>query len=71
MAESRDRTRVVFEHRHLERYGEQAERMRAILDRPQADEAVLASIPRRCDNLEDQTAWQSGLSGDDERARTP
>lgn len=41
VAESRRRTRVVFEHRHLERYGDQAERMRSILDRPGAAEAVL------------------------------
>jgi DNA-binding transcriptional ArsR family regulator/uncharacterized protein YndB with AHSA1/START domain len=41
MAESRRRTRVVFEHRHLERYGDQAERMRTILDRPTGAESVL------------------------------
>jgi DNA-binding transcriptional ArsR family regulator/uncharacterized protein YndB with AHSA1/START domain len=34
LAEAADRTRLEFEHRHLERYGEQAERMRAILDGP-------------------------------------
>jgi uncharacterized protein YndB with AHSA1/START domain len=41
VAEGRRRTRIVFEHRHLERYGEQAARMRAILDRPNGAEAVL------------------------------
>jgi uncharacterized protein YndB with AHSA1/START domain len=41
VAESRRRTRVVFEHRHLERYGDQAERMRSILDRPNGAESVL------------------------------
>lgn len=41
IAEGGDRTRIVFEHRHLERYGEQGERMRAVLDRPNAAEAVL------------------------------
>jgi hypothetical protein len=30
VAESRRRTRVVFEQRHLERYGDQAERMRSM-----------------------------------------
>ena len=39
--EGRERTRVVYEHRHLERYGEQAERMRTVLARPKAAEAVL------------------------------
>jgi uncharacterized protein YndB with AHSA1/START domain len=41
LPEGRDRTRVVYEHRHLERYGKRAERMRAGLDRPNAAEAVL------------------------------
>jgi DNA-binding transcriptional ArsR family regulator/uncharacterized protein YndB with AHSA1/START domain len=45
-AESPGRTRVVFEHRHLERYGDQAERMRAILDRPHAAQAVLQAFQR-------------------------
>ena len=44
LAESRDRTRVVFEHRHLVRYRDQGERMRAILDRPTADEAILQAF---------------------------
>ncbi len=39
VAESRRRTRIVLEHRHLERYGDQAERMRSIVDRP--NEALL------------------------------
>jgi len=34
LAEAPDATRLEFEHRHLERYGEQAERMRTILDGP-------------------------------------
>jgi DNA-binding transcriptional ArsR family regulator/uncharacterized protein YndB with AHSA1/START domain len=41
LPEGRDRTRVVYEHRHLERYGERAERMRTVLVRPKAAEAVL------------------------------
>lgn len=49
-AEGRDRTRVVYEHRHLERYGDRGEQMRAVLDRPGAAEAVLV-------------AFQSALSG--------
>jgi uncharacterized protein YndB with AHSA1/START domain len=44
LPEGRDRTRVVYEHRHLERYGEQAERMQTILDRPKAAEAVLRAF---------------------------
>jgi DNA-binding transcriptional ArsR family regulator/uncharacterized protein YndB with AHSA1/START domain len=44
LAEGRDRTRVVYEHRHLERYGDQAERMHAVLDRPNAAEAVLRAF---------------------------
>jgi DNA-binding transcriptional ArsR family regulator len=34
LAEAPDRTRLEFEHRHLERYGAQAEHMRAVLDGP-------------------------------------
>lgn len=34
LAEAPDRTRLEFEHRHLERYGDQAERMRSVLDGP-------------------------------------
>jgi DNA-binding transcriptional ArsR family regulator/uncharacterized protein YndB with AHSA1/START domain len=41
LAETRRRTRIVFEHRHLERYGDQAERMRSIIDRPNGAETVL------------------------------
>ena len=44
VAEGRNRTRLVYEHRHLERYGDRAERMRAALDRPGAGEAVLAAF---------------------------
>lgn len=44
LPEGRDRTRVVYEHRHLERYGEHAERMRTSLDRPKAGEAVLRAF---------------------------
>src|SRR6266540_3627402 len=32
---------LAYEHRHLEHYGEHAEQMRTILDRPKAAEAVL------------------------------
>jgi hypothetical protein len=34
LAEAPDRTRLEFEHRHLERYGAHAERMRSVLDGP-------------------------------------
>jgi DNA-binding transcriptional ArsR family regulator/uncharacterized protein YndB with AHSA1/START domain len=38
---SRQRTRVEFEHRHLERYAEQTERMRSVLDAPSGAAGVL------------------------------
>ena len=44
LAEGPGRTRVLFEPRHLERYGEQSERMRAVLDRSSAVEAVLRAF---------------------------
>ena len=42
-AEAGGRTRVDFEHRHLERYADQAERMRAVLDGPGGAAGVLAA----------------------------
>jgi predicted enzyme related to lactoylglutathione lyase len=45
----------VFEHRHLERYGERAEPMRAILDRPDGAEGVLRAFGA---SVADQTAGQ-------------
>ena len=44
IGEATDRTRVVFEHRHLERYRDRAEPMRAILDRPNGAEGVLRAF---------------------------
>ena len=44
LSEGQNRTRVVFEHRHLERYGYDAERMCAGLDKPNAAEAVLRAF---------------------------
>ena len=41
LAEAPDRTRLEYEHRHLERYGEQAERMRMGLDAPNASQVVV------------------------------
>ena len=41
LPEGPTRTRVVYEHRHLERYGEHADRMRAALERPNAVQATL------------------------------
>jgi DNA-binding transcriptional ArsR family regulator len=41
LAEAPDRTRLEYEHRHLERYGEHAERMRAGLEAPNAAQAVV------------------------------
>ena len=45
--ETRNRTRVVYEHRHLERYGDEAEAMRAALERPNAAEATLRAFADR------------------------
>jgi DNA-binding transcriptional ArsR family regulator len=42
-AEAAGRTRVDFMHRRLERYGDEAERMRAVLDRPTGATAVLTA----------------------------
>jgi len=47
LAESQHRTRIEFEHRHLERYAEQAERMRAILDAPEGAVGVLRAYAAR------------------------
>jgi DNA-binding transcriptional ArsR family regulator/uncharacterized protein YndB with AHSA1/START domain len=47
LAESPQRTRVEFEHRHLERYGEQAERMRSSLDAPGGAAGVLGAYAAR------------------------
>jgi uncharacterized protein YndB with AHSA1/START domain len=47
LAESQRRTRIEFEHRHLERYGEQAERMRSILDAPGGAAGVLRAYAAR------------------------
>lgn len=47
LAETRNRTRILFEHRHLERYGDQAEQMRATLERPKAAEAVVRAFADR------------------------
>jgi DNA-binding transcriptional ArsR family regulator/uncharacterized protein YndB with AHSA1/START domain len=44
IAEADNRTRLVYEHRHLERYADQAEQMRTALDRPPAAEAVLLAF---------------------------
>ena len=44
IAEADNRTRLVYEHRHLERYADQAEQMRTALDRPAAAEAVLLAF---------------------------
>src|SRR5512146_478472 len=47
LAESQHRTRIEFEHRHLERYGAQAERMRSILDAPEGADGVLRAYATR------------------------
>jgi DNA-binding transcriptional ArsR family regulator/uncharacterized protein YndB with AHSA1/START domain len=45
-AEADSRTRLVYEHRHLERYADRADQMRAALDRPAAAEAVLRAFQK-------------------------
>lgn len=51
LAEAADRTRLEFEHRHLEWYGDQAEQMRAVLDGPTGSVGVVnayaAAVGRR------------------------
>jgi len=47
LAESQHRTRIEFEHRHLERYGEQAERMRSVLDAPEGAAGILRAYAAR------------------------
>jgi DNA-binding transcriptional ArsR family regulator/uncharacterized protein YndB with AHSA1/START domain len=44
LPEGRVCTRVVYEHRHLERYGDRGERMRKALERPGAAAAVLHAL---------------------------
>jgi DNA-binding transcriptional ArsR family regulator/uncharacterized protein YndB with AHSA1/START domain len=47
LSESPQRTRIDFEHRHLERYGAQAEPMRSVLDAPEGAAAVLRAYATR------------------------
>jgi DNA-binding transcriptional ArsR family regulator/uncharacterized protein YndB with AHSA1/START domain len=47
LVESEQRTRIEFEHRHLERYGEQAGRMRSALDAPDGAAGVLRAYAAR------------------------
>jgi DNA-binding transcriptional ArsR family regulator/uncharacterized protein YndB with AHSA1/START domain len=44
ITEGRNRTRLIYEHRHLERYANQAEQMRTALERPGAAAAVLVAF---------------------------
>ena len=44
IAEGRERTRVVLEHRRLERYGDKAETMRAVFDSENAWSGVLRAF---------------------------
>jgi DNA-binding transcriptional ArsR family regulator/uncharacterized protein YndB with AHSA1/START domain len=43
LAEAQDWTRLEFEHRHLERYGEHAERMRSSLEGPNGAAGVVSA----------------------------
>lgn len=56
LAESQHRTRIEFEHRHLERYGEQAERMRSILDAPEGAAGVLRAYAARLAEAQGEAA---------------
>src|SRR5262249_11911191 len=60
LPEGRLRTRVVYEHRHLERYGNHAERMYEGLDRPKAAEAVLRTFARFAAGTSVPQAGQAG-----------
>ncbi len=42
--ETQRRTRIILEHRHIERYGAAAEHMRDVLDRPTGAAAVLIAL---------------------------
>jgi uncharacterized protein YndB with AHSA1/START domain len=44
--EGATRTRVVLEHRKLERYGDKAEMMRALFDKPDAWQGILEAFAR-------------------------
>jgi DNA-binding transcriptional ArsR family regulator/uncharacterized protein YndB with AHSA1/START domain len=55
LAETPRRTRVEFEHRHLERYGDQAERMRSILDAPGGAVGVLHAFAARIEEAQNQS----------------
>ncbi|HSN21855.1 MAG TPA: SRPBCC family protein [Usitatibacter sp.] len=46
VAEAAERTRVVLEHRKLERYGDKAEMMRALFDSPNAWSGILEEFAR-------------------------
>ena len=46
VAEDRERTRVVLEHRKLDRYGDKAEMMRAMLDGEGAWMELLAALAK-------------------------
>ncbi|HEX5156613.1 MAG TPA: metalloregulator ArsR/SmtB family transcription factor [Ktedonobacterales bacterium] len=56
LAESQHRTRVEFEHRHLERYGEQAEHMRSVLDARGGAAGVLQAYATRLKEVLAQTS---------------
>ena len=50
IAETTKRTRVELEHRCLERYGDQAEKMRALFDKPDAWAATLGHMRDYAEN---------------------
>jgi len=50
IAESKERTRVILEHRKLERYGDKAEMMRAMFDSADAWAGTLAAFAKAVEN---------------------
>jgi uncharacterized protein YndB with AHSA1/START domain len=54
-AEGRERTRVVLEHRKLERFGDKAEMMRAMFDLPDAWQGTLGALVRAAEQGGDRS----------------
>jgi len=54
-AEGPERTRVVLEHRNLERFGDKAEMMRAMFDSPDAWQGTLGALARAAEQGADES----------------
>ena len=59
LAESQHRTRIEFEHRHLERYGEHAERMRSVLDAQGGADGVLRAYAARLGESQEEATMST------------